>query len=123
MIDTENKMMVLQMVAKRDTQTLLPIIQKHVDHSCHINHDDWAVYRNLNRHGYSHSTEVHSRKFVADDGTHTNGMEGMWGAIKQRISRMHGYSHSRLQVLLNGECYRYSNKENMLAATLSALAY
>lgn len=123
MVDTRRNMMILKMVDKRDTPTLLPIIQKHIDHSYYIHHDDWAVYRNLNQHGYSHSTVVHTREFVAEDGTHTNGMEGMWGAIKQRLARMHGYTHSRLQVFMNEECFRYLNKGNMLPATLNALAY
>lgn len=74
MIDTTTRMIVLQMVATRDTGTLLPLIQKHVDTGCHIAHDGWGVYMNLQNHGYQHhSTVIHTREFVAQDGTHTNG--------------------------------------------------
>lgn len=85
-VDTTNRILVTKIVDKRDSQTLIPIITTHVDQSCHINHDDWAVYRRLEQHGYSHSTVVHSREFVASDGTHTQGIEGVWGHIVETRS-------------------------------------
>ena len=121
MVDRGRRNVVLQIVAKRDTQTLLPLILKHIPKSTKVYHDDWAVYRNLHRHGYEHKVVVHTKQFKAKDGTHTNTIEGIWGVLKQRINRMHGIRHENLYLVLDEYCYRFYHKGHMLEAVLKAL--
>ena len=97
----------LAVVHKRDRETLMPLINNHIPKASTIFHDDWPVYRNLEQQGYTHHVVVHSREFRASDGTHTNTIEGVWGVLKQRMGRMHGYTHDKLQWFLNGYTYVY----------------
>ena len=121
MLDSNEKIAVLQIVDKRDQQTLMPIITKHISKDAKVHHDDWAVYRNLHQYGYDHSKVIHTKEFKAADGTHTNGIEGTWGVLKQRLCRMHGYPHERLQVFLDEYCFRLKHKGELVKAILNAI--
>ena len=63
-------------VTKRSKDVLLPIIKERIKVGATIFHDDWAVYRNLDQHGYDHDVVVHQREFVSETGACTNTVEG-----------------------------------------------
>jgi len=54
--DLETKLGYIQLVAKRDAATLLPIIQRVVVPGTTIWSDEWAAYGQLSSLGYVHST-------------------------------------------------------------------
>ena len=68
-------------VSDRKQDTLLPIIQSHVQQGATIYHDDWAAYRDLQFMGYEHGTVVHKYEFVSKDGVCTNTIEGKYITI------------------------------------------
>ena len=46
--------------------------------------------------GYVHKTVNHSKEeYVAPDGTHTNGMEGVWAQLKRGINGTHIHVSAR----------------------------
>ena len=91
LIDRTTKRGVYEIFQQRTIATLIPFIQRVVVPGTHINSDGWAAYGQVVNHGYTHSTVIHERDFVDPiDGTHTNGIEGHWGNLKQRFKRMHG---------------------------------
>lgn len=81
---TDERRLFLVPVQRRDARTLLKIIKKYVAPGSIIHTDCWRAYeripRLVNRNGqsydYQHFTVNHSAHFVAEDGTHTNTIEG-----------------------------------------------
>ena len=101
-------------VDDRKAETLLPIIQEHVVPGTTIHSDEWAAYNRMHALGYHHRTVNHSQEFVAEDGTNTNTIEGLWGNLRceQRIRR--GTSKPLIQSRLDEFCMRtYVRKNNI----------
>ena len=83
-------------VEDRSEATLLPIIKDLIKLGSLIVSDCWKSYHNLHKHGHSHHTVNHSKKFVNKDGYNTNKMEGHWQHMKVNFSCIR---HSQGQVL------------------------
>ena len=61
----------MEIVEKRDRETLFPIIQSVVKMGTTVHSDEWRAYANLqNVTQLTHRTVNHSKEFVARDGTH-----------------------------------------------------
>ena len=54
----------MELVDRRNTATLLPIIQQHVQPGTVVHSDEWVVYSQISSAGYTHSTVNHSLHFV-----------------------------------------------------------
>jgi transposase-like protein len=76
---------VLFVVADRTAETLLSLINKHIEPGTTIYSDCWASYSNVQRQGYQHQTVNHSVEFRAEDGTCTNMIEGCWKHSKRLV--------------------------------------
>ncbi|XP_018399788.1 PREDICTED: uncharacterized protein LOC108777409 [Cyphomyrmex costatus] len=73
---------------KRDKDTLLQLIQKHVLVGTEIHTDCWKGYFDLEAHGYVHLTVNHSVEFVnSETGAHTQNIEFSWRAMRRFLSR------------------------------------
>jgi len=73
---------------KRDANTLLSLIKKHVAPGTEIHTDCWKGYINLNDHGYIHKTVNHSQEFVdSETGAHTQNIESSWRWMRRQLSR------------------------------------
>ena len=107
MIERDTKKSVLQIVDRRDRETLLPIIKKYVKVGTTIYSDQWGAYFTLENEGYHHKTVNHSVEFVSNDGCCTNTIEGLWGLAKLRIKKMKGILPSRLPLVLDEFMYRH----------------
>lgn len=83
----------LQTVPRRDSATLIPVVQKYVLPRTRIWTDEWAAYRQLGLLGYHHYTVNHTENFVCQhSGVHTNAIEGLWSRVKAKFRAMHGTS-------------------------------
>ena len=58
MVERHTRKSHFQCVEKRDRDTLIPIIAKHVAPGTVIHHDDWGAYTHLEREGYSNPKRV-----------------------------------------------------------------
>ena len=91
MFDTQKKLGSMQLVERRDRNTLLPIIAEHTLPGTIIHSDCWAAY---NRVGDllavdRHMSVNHIRYFVdPQTGVHTQAMESYWGRAKAKLKRM-----------------------------------
>ena len=76
MVDEDGEVR-LEIVEKRDMQTLTEVICRNVERGSILHSDSWRGYNTdlLEWQGYTHSTVNHSVEFVADDGTHTQRIE------------------------------------------------
>jgi transposase-like protein len=122
LVDRSSNNVVLKIVEKRDSQTLIPIITENVSNEAVVYHDDWAVYRKLEKFGYKHKVVIHSKEFKSKDGTHTNTIEGIWGVLKQRLGRMHGLRHTSIQMFLNEYSFRFHHRKHVLTAICNILS-
>lgn len=95
-------------VAKRNANTLLPIIQKNLLPGTTIISDEWRAYNTLGQLGYTHFTVNHSENFVNPvTNQHTQIIECLWGHAKFKIMRaMRGTTEQNLQGHLAEFWYR-----------------
>ena len=101
----------VELVEKRNRETLEDIIVRHVDPSTEvcIVSDGWAAYSKLQEMGYKHEVVVHEREFKNEDGFHTNSIESLWSQIKIWFSSMHGVKKGWYQSYLQEFMYRYNH--------------
>ncbi|XP_014368034.2 uncharacterized protein LOC106718460 [Papilio machaon] len=67
---------------------VLPLIMKHVEVGSTVHTDYWQAYTSLSDHGYTHIRVNHidpENRFVATDGTHTQGIESQWRGLKKSL--------------------------------------
>jgi len=76
---------------KRDSATLISIVEQHVDERSTVITDCWKGYCQLEQDNWSHLTVNHSMNFVdPTTGTHTQNIENMWWQMKRNLSSTHG---------------------------------
>lgn len=98
-VERASNKLILYPVDKRDAQTLIPIIQRHVAVGSRIFSDSWAAYMRLNELGYEHFTVCHKTTFKqtyqsVDTGEiiecQTNQIEGAWKHCKDHFRKING---------------------------------
>lgn len=73
---------------KRDNNTLIDLIKKHVAIGTTIHSDCWKGYLDLKLHGYQHDTVNHSVEFVnSETGAHTQNIEASWRYMRHFLSQ------------------------------------
>ena len=86
--------LILYPVDRRDEETLLPLIKKHVALGARIFSDSWPAYRDLNDEGFEHFTVCHKSNFKAvyknlktneQIECCTNNIEGAWKHAKDHF--------------------------------------
>ena len=78
------------LVEKRDAETLVPIIKKHILPGTTIYSDSWQAYDTLSDEGYTHNqTDNHADEKVSAtcEDVHTRNIEQCWGDLKSWILR------------------------------------
>ena len=99
LIERQTNRIILYPVDSRNSETLIPLIQKHVRPGTRIYSDSWAAYMHLNTLCYQHFTVVHKTTFKqryrnVDTGEvldcHTNRIEGAWKICKDHFRRING---------------------------------
>ena len=71
---------------KRNSATLLPLIQRYVEPGSLIISDEWRAYSRLPSLGYQHQTVNHSANFVDPiTGAHTQNIERLWLDVKSWV--------------------------------------
>jgi transposase-like protein len=97
----------MQIVERRDSETLLGLIQEHVQTGSIIYSDEWRAYCRLGEIGFEHSTVCHKYHFVDPvNNVHIQHVESYWSRQKLRIKRSKGCMKSVLQSVLNEYMFR-----------------
>lgn len=99
-----------EVVRRRDRATLSQILRRVLLPGSEVHSDDWAGYRNLERHVPNvqvHRTVVHRDNFVDPrTGIHTQQAESAWARIKYHIKREKGIRSEHIQGFLNEQMWR-----------------
>ena len=99
----------MEMVPRRDANTLLPIIQAHVLPGTIIYSDEWRAYSQVQSllNVSTHRTVNHSLHFVDPvTGVHTQNIESYWNRVKSRIKHMKGLHHHQMASYLDEFMWR-----------------
>ena len=99
----------MEIVARRDAATLLPIIDNHLHPGTEVWSDEWRAYSNVgNLTNVSvHSTVNHSVNYVDPvTGVHTNHIESYWNRVKTKFKKMKGCSKDMLDGYLDEFMWR-----------------
>ena len=86
---TADRELFLEVVEDRSAVTLTSVLKKHIIPGSIIHTDCWRGYssRRINGFGCTHKTVNHAETYVAEDGTHTNTIEGNWRPMKAIIPK------------------------------------
>jgi transposase-like protein len=91
--------------------TILPVIEKHVEPKTKIATDEYAMYQTLWRN-YDHSTVNHRNGLYVIGWAHTNTIEGFWSQLKRGIIGVYHFtSPKHLQRYCNEYAYRYNTRQ------------
>lgn len=82
---------ILRLVKRRNKETLVPIIKKHIKPQSLVVSDEWRAYASLSQEGYRHVWVNHSQNYVdPQTGLHTQNIERAWQTYKREVWRMRG---------------------------------
>lgn len=116
--ERESKRVYMEVVPKRTTQYLFPIIKNHCEVGTTIISDQWAAYNKLPEYGFPHYTVDHSRFFVNPQNReiHTQHIEISWCWAKYDIKRKNRQMNN-LQEHLNVFCWKrqFKNRDDKLS--------
>ena len=90
MVDIETNELRLEICPnnKRYQETLLTLIEKHVQHDSTVFSDCWKGYTNLSAAGFEHFCVNHQLNFVnPDNQVTTNKIESQWRPLRKRLAR------------------------------------
>ena len=115
-VDYTSGRVMMEPVARRDADTLLPVIQSTVAAGSIIWSDMWRAYHDLRRLGYAHQTVNHSQQFVAANGVNTQMIEGCWSLCKQYLRRRGLKSRQMMAQYIHEWCFRRNLASNFASA-------
>ena len=99
----------MEVVARRNAATLLPIINAHTAPGTIVHSDEWAAYRSVQNlpNVSNHGTVNHSVTFVdPTTGVHTQNVESYWCRVKTKLKRMRGCHAHQLPSYLDEFMWR-----------------
>lgn len=106
MVERKTNTLLIYPVPDMSEDTVVPIIERHVEAWSTIYNGGWSAYCGLNELGYNHSTVLHKHSFKKiyinqetreEVEIHTNRIEGAWKHAKDHFRRMSGTKISRFE--------------------------
>lgn len=127
LVERESGKCWLEIVNRRDAQTLEPIICAHVLPGTVIVTDAWAAYGNvstINNAVYDHQVVVHAQNFVdpVDTDIHTQTIEGLWMHAKRKLRYQCGTSRNLFPRYLSEFQWRHSHKHHVYGQYLKLIS-
>ena len=116
----------MEVVARRDAQTLERIITNLVLPGTTVVTDAWRGYQNvahLNNGVYDHAVVVHAHEFVhsVHGDIHTETIEGLWMQAKRKLRYQSGTSRALFASYLSAFQWRNSHKQNVFGSYMQML--
>lgn len=98
----------MELVPKRNKETLLPIIQRIVKQGSIVYSDQWRAYNKIQDElNLEHAVVNHSLNVVdPETGVHTQTIESYWAKAKYKLKEMKGVSSDALPSYLDERMWR-----------------
>ena len=117
-----------EVVARRDRNTLLPILEKCLLPGSEVITDDWGAYENLEQHLPNHVARhrvvVHAGNFVDPaTGIHTQEAESAWANLKAPIKARRGISRDDVQTYVDDRMWRQWRGLDNIIVSMLALSF
>ncbi|KAG0440290.1 hypothetical protein DMUE_1849 [Dictyocoela muelleri] len=91
-----------EVVSSRNSDTLLPLIQRVVADGSNIHTDEWPAYNSLSELGYNHYNITHKYNFVDPiTGINTQNVESFNNKLKMFIKMQRGCTNGKHQMLID----------------------
>lgn len=108
-------------VNRTNRETLVPLIQQHVESGSIICTDEHVAYRRLSELGYTHHTVAHGVGQYVKDCAYTNSIESIWAVLKRSLyGAWHHVSVKHLGRYLNEATFRL-NEGNCQVDTIDRM--
>jgi hypothetical protein len=113
----------VELVDKRNSETLLPIIARVCRPGTIIHSDQWGAYAKIREKlGFHHYTVNHKEGFVnRETGVHTQEIESYWNQLKSKIKSMRGMRRDRIQAFLYEFMWRGRFRANTFESILNLI--
>jgi transposase len=96
-------------VKSTGARVLIPEIQDKIAKTAHVYSDEWRVYKQLPKLGYSHTTVNHKNLEYVRGNAYTNTIESFWSHMKKSLSGTYNcVSPKYLQSYVNEFVFRYN---------------
>jgi transposase len=110
MVEREGKV-VMKKIETTGRLELMEQIEKHIDRTATVMHDQYPGYQNLHRLGYDHHAVNHGKTYVRGK-VYTNNVEGLWGRIKPAVTGVYRKVSSKyIESYMNEYCFRYNYRK------------
>lgn len=94
-------------------RTLRPLVKQHVEKGSTVYTDNWKGYKGLKEDGFEHKSVDHNSKFVSNNGSHTNNIEGYWRLSKHKMfARYHKISKKHLPDYLAESEFKFNERHH-----------
>ena len=104
-----------QVVPDVEAKTLMPLISQRVKAGSIVCSDTWKSYTGVAAKGYVHRLVKHHKGEYSDSkGNHINGLEGLWGYLKRRLSAKGGIRKERLPLYLAEYVWKYNHRNDSI---------
>ena len=110
-VDKVNHTAFVQFIPNKNSLSIIPLITRHVPPGCEIHTDGSNVYKVLSKMRYTHKFCVHERRYVSQDGTHSDWIENFWSNLKIKLKSKCGSQGSMLDGHIDEYLYCYSRKK------------
>jgi hypothetical protein len=98
----------MEVVARRNRQTLENIMRRRVNMSCRLITDDWGGYKHLRDLGFNHFVIRHCDYFVDPQNPeiHTQNIENYWRCLRRFLAKKGTYTRRHIQAYLDEYIFR-----------------
>lgn len=110
MVERDGKV-IMKKIETTGRIALMEQVEKHIDKSATVMHDQFMGYKNLHKLGYDHNAVNHGKTYVVGK-VHTNNVEGPWGRIKPGIKGVYRKVSSKyIESYMDEYCFRFNNRK------------
>jgi transposase-like protein len=89
-------------------------ILKHCGFATKVYTDGWSGYDHMDAKRFIHKIVDHSKQYVAKGGVSTQGIENFWSCLARTLTGTYiAVEPYHLDLYLNEQCYRYTNRKGM----------
>jgi transposase len=109
-LNRDTRKVIVTLIPNTKSETLMPIIQKHVLPGTKVYTDGWTGYCHVRDFFHHEQVDHFGGEYVRGE-IHTNGIESFWGFLKRRLKITGGIRASRFYLYVGEEVWRFNHRK------------